>query len=331
LAAPRQGVVRFKAGQHTEHVRRLGLLRVDASRVSRLLQNLSCKVHASGIACAQAPLNLSVEDRHGPEAPHNLYARPVLTRDRRPFEDISANDFTFTGARLERHNLGRGKLSFFAAQLRNDHALYLAASGHERRNIIDAHYAGRGAGWDWDVEAMGQWGSVGDKKIHAWGGGTLFGYTWESGTWSPRLGFQFDAASGTHYSRGTVLATFNPLFPNGFYELLAGYPGYANFVHIRLPAMMHPTRKLSTLFDTGSLWRVTTADAVYLLPAIPALGTAGHGGAYSGTYGQIRLDWKFSQHLTAAFDSEYFAHSQSLQQAGARKGHYIGVELNFGI
>jgi hypothetical protein len=260
-----------------------------------------------------------------------LYARPVLTRDRRLFDDISANDFTFTGARLERHNLGRGKLSFFAAQLRNDRALYLAASGRERRNIIDAHYAGRRAGWDWDVEAMTQRGSAGNKKIRAWGGGALFGYTWESRPWSPRLGFQFDAASGTHDWRGAILATFNPLFPNGFYELLAGYPGYANFVHLRLPVMMHPTRKLSTLFDTGSLWRVTTADAVYLLPAIPVLGTAGHGSAYSGTYAQIRLDWKISQHLSAAFDSEYFAHSQSLQQAGVRKGHYIGVELNFGI
>ena len=103
-------------------------------------------------------------------------------------------------------------------------------------------------------------------------------------------------------------------------------------VAIRDPhVMMHPTRKLSTLFDTGSLWRLMTADAVYLLPAIPVLGTAGHGSAYSGTYGQIRLDWKISPHLSAAFDSEYFAHSQSLQQAGARNGHYIGVELNFGI
>ena len=40
--------------------------------------------------------------------------------------------------------------------------------------------------------------------------------------------------------------------------------------------MVHPTRKLSALFDVGSLWRMTTADAVYFLPAIPVLGTAGH-------------------------------------------------------
>jgi hypothetical protein len=35
--------------------------------------------------------------------------------------------------------------------------------------------------------------------------------------------------------------------------------------------------------------------------------------------------------MTAALDTEYFAHSQSLQQAGARNGHFIGVELRFRV
>jgi len=261
-----------------------------------------------------------------------FYAQPVSTLDKRSsLFSTSSRRFTLNGTRVERRNVGAGRLSLFVAQLRNDNALYLAASGHERRNVIDMHYAGRAAGWDWDVEGMGQTGHVEEKKIRAWGGGGLFGYTWASRPWSPRLGFQFDAASGTDNPNGTTLGTFNPLFPNGFYEMLSGYPGYANFLHLRLPTMVHPTRKLSALFDVGSLWRMTTADAVYFLPAIPIPGTAGHGGAYSGTYGQIRLDWKISRHLTGALDTEYFAHSQSLQQAGARNSHYIGVELNFGI
>lgn len=261
-----------------------------------------------------------------------FYAQPVNTLDKRSaLFSTSSKTFSLSGARVERRKLGPGKLSFFAAQLRNDDAFYLSGFGRERRNIFDMHYAGRVAGWDWDVEGMGQTGHVEEKKIRAWGGGGLFGYTWASRPWSPRLGFQFDAASGTGNPNGNTLGTFNPLFPNGFYEMLSGYPGYANFVHLRLPAMLHPTRKLSALFDVGSLWRMTTADAVYFLPAIPVLGTAGHGGAYSGTYGQIRLDWQISRHLTGALDNEYFAQSQSLQQAGARNGHYIGVELNFGI
>jgi hypothetical protein len=260
-----------------------------------------------------------------------FYSQPVDTRDRRLFDDVSSSRFTFSGARLERSNVGPGKLSLFAAQLRNDNALYLTAIGRERRNVVDIRYAGRAAGWDWDVEGMAQTGHVGGKKIRAWGTGGLFGYTWVSRPWSPRLGLQFDAASGTGNPNGHTLGTFNPLFPSGFYEMLAGYPGYANFVHLRSSAMVHPRKTLSALLNVGGLWRQTTADAVYLLPAIPVAGTAGRGSAYSGAYAQIRLDWAISRHLAGAIDVEQFAHSTSLQQAGARDGHFIGVELRFGI
>jgi len=260
-----------------------------------------------------------------------FYARPVLTRDQRVFDDVSVSGYTLNGARLERRRFGPGKLSIFVAQLRNDNAFYLAANGRERRGITDAHYTGRAARWDWDVEGMGQWGDVGDKNIRAWGGGALFGYTWVTRPWSPRLGFQMDAASGTDNPSGTTLGTFNPLFPNGFYEMLAGYPGYANFVHARSSVIVHPMRRLSAVIDAGSLWRGTTADAVYLLPAIPVPGTAGHGSAYSGGYGQIRIDWELSPHVATAIDGEYFAHSESLHQAGAQSGHYVGLELRLGF
>jgi len=260
-----------------------------------------------------------------------FYARPVDTRDQRAFDDVSSGHFTVTGARVERRNVGPGTLSLFGAQLRDDNASYLAASGPERRNVLDLRYVGRAAGWDWDFEGMGQGGSVGGKDVRAWGGGSLFGYTWASRPWSPRLGLQFDAATGTRDPSGNTLRTFNPLFPNGFYEMLSGYPGYANFVHVRASAMVHPIKTLSTVFNVGALWRSTTADAVYLLPAIPVPGTAGQGSAYSGTYAQIRLDWVISPHVTGAIDGEQFWHSQSLHDAGATDGHFIGVELKLGI
>ena len=94
-----------------------------------------------------------------------FYARPVLTRDVHLFDDASINGFTLSGARVERRNFGSGKLAFFAAQLRNGNAFYLAAAGHERRDIFDMHYAGRAAGWDWDVEGMGQWAALERRRF----------------------------------------------------------------------------------------------------------------------------------------------------------------------
>jgi len=256
-----------------------------------------------------------------------FYSRPVAQRDGNPFDDVSSRGLTLSGVRVEWRDFGHGKLSLFAAQLRDDSASYVSATGRERRNILDLHYAGRWSGWDWDAEGMGQGGQVGAKRIRAWGLGGAIGHTWVSGRWSPRLGFQVDAASGTNDLNGDVAGTFNPLFPNGYYELLVGYPGYANFVHLKSSAMVFLTRALSALVSAGAVWRETTADAVYLLPAIPVAGTAGKGSAYSGAYAQLRLDWRLSAHLAGAIDAESFAHSRSLHQAGARDGHYIGIEL----
>ena len=260
-----------------------------------------------------------------------FYSRPVLPRDGKLFDDRSYPTFTIEGVRIERRNIGAGKLVLFAAYLRDEDGRYLSPVGDERRNVLDLRYGGRAAGWDWDLEGMAQGGHVAEKKIRAWGGGGLFGYTWTSLAWLPRLGLQFDAASGTRNPTGDTAGTFNPLFPNGFYELLAGYPGYANFVHLKSSAMVHPTRRISVLFTAGVLSRQTTADAVYFLPAIPVAGTAGRGSAYSGSYAQVRLDWQISPHLTGAVDAEQFSFSGSLHEAGAHSGHYIGVELRLGI
>jgi len=260
-----------------------------------------------------------------------FYSQPVNTIDKELFDDFSNTHFTITGVRLERYNVGPGRLSLYAAQLRNDKAFYVADVGSERRNVLDMSYVGRSAGWDWDFEGMAQSGHIEAKTIRAWGIGGQFGYTLASQPWSPRLGLQVDVASGTENPNGNVFGTFNPLFPSGFYELLTGYPGYANFIHLKSSAMVHPTKELSMLATVGSMWRETLFDAVYLLPAIPVAGTAGVGSVYTGTYGQIRIDWTMSLHLGGAIDAEYFAHSQWLRQAGASDGHFIGVELRFGL
>jgi hypothetical protein len=260
-----------------------------------------------------------------------FYSQPVIIRDQELFDDISVSSFTISGLRVEQSNFGPGRLSLFAAQLRNNNAFYLTAKGGERRNVLDIQYAGRSHVKDWDIEGMVQGGHIGAKTIRAWGVGGLFGYTWIKLPWSPRLGIQLDAASGTENPNSDKLGTFNPLFPNGYYELLAGYPGYANFVHLKLSAMVFPAHEISTLLSSGFIWRETTADAVYLLPMIPVFGTAGRGTTYSGAYFQIRFDWAISDHLASAIDAQYFAHSPWLRQAGAKDGHYILVELRFGI
>ena len=270
-------------------------------------------------------------DTHGAWNASVFYSQPVQVHDDHAFDDTSSTHLTFSGLRVERTRVGPGLLSAYVARYRNDNATYLAATGAETRYLADARYAGAAHRWDWDVEAMDQVGSVGLVDVRAWAVGNLAGYTWKAAAWEPRLGLQLDAASGTHDRAGHTIGTFNALFPNGYYETLPGYPGYANFVQVKPSWTVAPTRTLTVMLAVAAVWRDTVADAVYMLPSLPIPGTAGEGGPFTGTYEQLHVDWFMTTHWSSALEAVHFAVGDALRNAGAHDNNYLGVELRYAL
>jgi hypothetical protein len=257
-------------------------------------------------------------------------SRPVQPRDLRSFDDYSNNHSTFDGFRVEREVMGSGAVSVYYARYMQDGVNYLTVSGNERRDILDSHFEGTVQSFDWDVEAMRQTGQIGGEAIEAWGFGSVAGYTWPTIPWKPRLGIQLDAASGDKNSDDHQLNTFNPLFPNGYYVTLAGYTGYVNFIHLKPSVTVHPAERLLLLTAIGMQWRETTADAVYLQPNIPVAGTAGHQGRYTGTYGQGRIEYAATSHLSLALEVVHFQIGSAIHAAGGHDSNYGGVQFTFG-
>ena len=64
----------------------------------------------------------------------------------------SNGHFQYGGFRIERRDVGPGHLSAYYTRYDLDNSHFLFASGPERRNIFDVHYAGDYGGWDWDLE-----------------------------------------------------------------------------------------------------------------------------------------------------------------------------------
>lgn len=147
--------------------------------------------------------------------------RPVQNRDINSFDDTSSRHMAFNGVRLERLGVGPGDVSGYWSRYRRDDARFLDATGNEQRDVYDLRYNGKraaGAGSiDFDIEAMLQDGKVGSKDASAWALGSIVGYTFVSQPWTPRLGLQFDMASGDRHAGDGKLGTFNPLFANGYY------------------------------------------------------------------------------------------------------------------
>jgi hypothetical protein len=267
---------------------------------------------------------------NGPWRFITFYSLPVQVQDVTIFDDYSSvTKQTFGMARSEYKFSESLFIAGYYANFTQANAQFANASGDERRDIFDVHLNGNANHFDFDLEVMNQTGRIGIEPIEAWAVGSLAGYTFTNVNWSPRVGIQLDAASGDSNTKQTF-GTFNPLFPNGYYFTLAGYTGYANLIHIKPSLTLAPTSSLKIAFAAAALWRQTTADAVYTQPDIPIANTAGRPGAYTGSYGQFRLDWTIDRATSFAVEAVHFTIGDALRKAGGHDSNYVGVEIKRG-
>ena len=268
---------------------------------------------------------------NGPWRFITFYSHPVQVQDYQVFDDYSSSKQTFGGARLERKFSEALSVTGYYANFTQADVTFPNAAGNERRDVFDLHVTGKKNGFDYDFEAMNQTGSIGADSIEAWAFGSLGGYTFSNVNWKPRLGMQIDAASGDRGgSTGHTFGTFNPLFPNGYYVTLAGYTGFVNFIHVKPSLTLQPFQFVKVMLAGAAQWRENTADAVYTQPDIPVPNTAGRPGAYTGSYGQVRVDWTIDRATAFAVEVVHFAIGDALRNAGAHDSNYIGVEIKRG-
>jgi len=132
---------------------------------------------------------------------------------------------------------------------------------------------GQWRGWDYAAEIAAQFGGsklnvpgVGPRRLdhEALAASAGAGYTWTSAFGTPRLGLEYNFASGDHDPKDGKDETFENLFPtNHKHYGYMDFMGWRNIHNPRLSAALKPAKPLLLSLDYHLFWLADTHDFFY--------------------------------------------------------------------
>lgn len=215
------------------------------------------------------------------------------------------------------------KADLYYLGYKNEQARFAGVQDTERRHSIGTRLFGAAAGWDWNFEAVGQFGSFGSRDVRAWTVASDTGFTVASWPWQPRLGLKADIASGDDNPADGKVGTFNPLFPKLAYFNEATLFAPANFYDVYPSVTVHPTEKLSITIGWDFLWRESTRDAVYSSPFAAIAGTNTATGRRIGDQIAFESQWQVDPHIVLTGSYVHFNAGSAIREAGGRDVDFV--------
>src|SRR5246500_6075278 len=184
-----------------------------------------------------------------------------------PFDNAPNHAVGFWGVYATRPLRHRNSLEVYYLGLDRKQARFQRGIAQEVRHSLGGRFsrpiATEKAGWDFDYEALWQFGTFGSADSDAWTVPSEKGYRIPTIPLKPRFSAKADISSGDNPNSRT-LGTFNPLFPKGNYfgVLATTGPGPINFidVHPRVEAAL--PHDVSVSFDWIVQWRGKTKQGV---------------------------------------------------------------------
>ena len=217
------------------------------------------------------------------------------------FDDRPNSQVEFWGVYASRP-APKTSVDLYYLGLNRKQATFQRGTAQEVRQSIGARVsrtiATERSGWDFDDEALWQFGTFGSGNIRAWTVATETGYRFTNALLKPRLSAKADISSGDHPATNT-LGTFNPLFPKGDYfgVLATTGPGPINFIDVHPKVEITLPHNVSASFDWIVQWRESLDDGVYNVPG--SLIRAGNASQarYVGDRPGTQIRWQKTRHL----------------------------------
>jgi hypothetical protein len=148
---------------------------------------------------------------------------------------------------------------------------------------------GQPQGFDYSLELAGQSGRFQETASspsldhQAFAAHAATGYTWEKAALKPRLGVEYNFASGDSNPNDNQHETFENLFPTNhkFYGFMDFF-SWQNLHDVRFSALAKPASGLQVSLDYHLFWLADTADYFYQVSGAPRTGAVvGSGEGYN--------------------------------------------------
>jgi hypothetical protein len=135
--------------------------------------------------------------------------------------------------------------------------------GKELRHSLGTRLWNTQGNWQYDFEALYQFGKFAGKDIAAWTASVSTSYRFNRVKLQPEVGLKTELISGDTHYEDTRLQTFNPLFPRGAYFGLAALIGPANLIDAHPSLSLNFSSKLNLNLDYDVFRRYNRNDGLY--------------------------------------------------------------------
>jgi hypothetical protein len=255
----------------------------------------------------------------------DVFVSSPVEADPGVFDDQSIHDLWFWGAyaTVPLNRLPGMKLDLYYLGLHNPITGFSQGRAREERHTLGTRFFGTRGNWDFNHEAMYQFGEFGDGDIRAWSVATDHGYTLPHVWGKPRLGLKAAIATGDQDAGDADLETLNPLFPRGNYFTEASLLGPQNFIDLRPCVRLSPAEGWTVDLGCDLYWRESRDDGIYtpggtvIFRGNPAFSR------FVGTDLSLIVAWQVSRHLQVSGSYTHFFAGRFIEQSG-------GVDVNYG-
>jgi hypothetical protein len=218
------------------------------------------------------------------------------------------------------------KADLYYLGFQDDQAHYAAGTGNEERHTLGTRLFGKVSGFDYDIEPVIQFGRFATQNILAWTFASQVGYRFEGAPWHPRLGTQFDVASGD--KPGGSFSTFNPLYFKSGYFNDASVIRPSNLIDVHPTLQLLPRDNLLITLGSDVLWRDTVDDAIYN-PGGKIIIPPGGSSPYVATTAEFSAQWQIDRHLTWIGSYTHYFTSDAVKGLGGKDIDFFGTWLSF--